>query len=43
VAAAVRLAREPEATPRLIAAQAWTLLSFLLMAAGSALGLLVAG
>jgi 1,4-dihydroxy-2-naphthoate polyprenyltransferase len=43
VAAAVRLARDPRATPRLVPAQAWTLLSFLLMAVGSALGLLVAG
>jgi 1,4-dihydroxy-2-naphthoate polyprenyltransferase len=41
-AAAVRLARHSQATPRVIPAQAWTLLSFLLMAVGSALGLLVA-
>jgi 1,4-dihydroxy-2-naphthoate octaprenyltransferase len=43
VGAAVRLARDPQATRRIIPAQAWTLLSFLLMAVGSALGLLVAG
>jgi len=43
LAAAVRLAQDPQATPRIIPAQAWTLLSFLLMAAGSALGLLLAG
>jgi len=43
IAAAVRLTRAPRATPRLVPAQAWTLLSFLLMAAGSALGLLLGG
>lgn len=42
-AAAVRLAAEPEATSRIVPAQVWTLLSFLLMAAGSALGLLIGG
>jgi 1,4-dihydroxy-2-naphthoate octaprenyltransferase len=41
IAAAVRLALAPAATPRIVPAQAWTLLSFLLMAAGAALGLLV--
>jgi len=43
VAAAARLMRSPRATPRIVPAQAWTLVSFLLMAAGSALGLLLAG
>jgi 1,4-dihydroxy-2-naphthoate polyprenyltransferase len=43
VAAALRLARDPQATRRVIPAQAWTLLSFLLMALGSTLGLLIAG
>jgi 1,4-dihydroxy-2-naphthoate octaprenyltransferase len=38
-----RLSAVPRATPRLVPAQAWTLVSFLLMAAGSALGLLLAG
>jgi 1,4-dihydroxy-2-naphthoate octaprenyltransferase len=41
-AAAVRLARDPRDTPRIVPAQAWTLLSFFSMAAGSALGLLFA-
>ena len=43
LAAAVRLARDAQATPRIVPAQVWTLLSFLLMAAGSAVGLLIAG
>lgn len=42
VAAALRLAQDPQATPRIVPAQAWTLLSFLLMAAGAGLGLLIA-
>jgi 1,4-dihydroxy-2-naphthoate octaprenyltransferase len=41
VAAARRLLDSPEVTPQLIPAQAWTLLAFLLLAAGSGLGLLV--
>jgi 1,4-dihydroxy-2-naphthoate polyprenyltransferase len=40
VAAARRLMRQPERTAALIPAQAWTLASFLLFAAGSGLGLL---
>jgi 1,4-dihydroxy-2-naphthoate polyprenyltransferase len=43
LAAAVRLVRAPQATPRIVPAQVWSLFSFLLMAAGSALGLLIAG
>jgi 1,4-dihydroxy-2-naphthoate octaprenyltransferase len=42
-AAAVRLGRDPETTARIVPAQAWTLLSFLLMAVGAAVGLLVTG
>jgi hypothetical protein len=40
-AAARRLLRSPEATPQVVPAQAWTLLSFLLLAAGAGLGLLL--
>lgn len=40
VAAARRLLRAPTTTSRIIPAQAWTLLSFLLLAAGSAAGLI---
>jgi 1,4-dihydroxy-2-naphthoate octaprenyltransferase len=43
VAAAVRLMADPHDVPRLVPAQVWTLLSFLLMAAGSAVGFLIAG
>ncbi|HEU5059169.1 MAG TPA: prenyltransferase [Kofleriaceae bacterium] len=39
VAAARRLARDPETTSWIIPAQAWTLLSFLLLAVGAAAGL----
>lgn len=39
--AAHRLIRDPECTPRVIPAQGWTLLSFLLLAAGMGLGLLL--
>lgn len=42
IAAARRLARDPDTTARVIPAQAWTLLSFLLLAAGAAAGLLLA-
>jgi hypothetical protein len=42
-AAARRLLRAPAATARIVPAQAWTLLSFLLMAAGSAAGLALGG
>jgi len=38
-AAARRLLRDPEATARIVPAQGWTLLCFILAAAGSALGL----
>ncbi len=41
VAAARRLAASPEETPRIVPAQAWTLLSFVLYAVGMAAGLLV--
>jgi hypothetical protein len=41
VAAARRLRSSPDVTPRLVPAQAWTLLAFLLLATGSGLGLLV--
>lgn len=40
-AAARRLLRHPETTPQMVPAQAWTLLSFLLLAAGAGLGLLI--
>jgi 1,4-dihydroxy-2-naphthoate octaprenyltransferase len=40
-AAARRLLRNPEATPPVVPAQGWTLLSFLLLAAGLGLGLLI--
>ncbi len=40
-AAAVRLARRPHDVPSIVPAQAWTLIAFLLLAAGSGLGLLV--
>jgi hypothetical protein len=43
VAASWRLLREPEVTARIVPAQAWTLSSFVLMAAGSAVGLLWGG
>jgi 1,4-dihydroxy-2-naphthoate octaprenyltransferase len=39
--AAHRLARDPETTAWIIPAQAWTLLSFLLMSAGAAAGLIL--
>jgi 1,4-dihydroxy-2-naphthoate polyprenyltransferase len=42
IAAARRLARDPDTTAWIIPAQAWTLLSFLLLAAGAAAGLVVA-
>jgi 1,4-dihydroxy-2-naphthoate octaprenyltransferase len=42
-AAAARLLRDPAATARIIPAQGWTLVSFLLMAAGSAAGLAFGG
>lgn len=41
VAAARRLVRDPETTGWIIPAQAWTLASFLLMAAGAAAGLIL--
>lgn len=41
VAAAVRLAREGESTMRVVPAQAWTLIAFLLMAVGTGAGLLM--
>jgi 1,4-dihydroxy-2-naphthoate octaprenyltransferase len=41
VAAARRLARDAETTARVVPAQAWTLISFLLLAAGIGLGLLL--
>jgi 1,4-dihydroxy-2-naphthoate polyprenyltransferase len=41
IAAARRLLREPEATARIVPAQAWTLLCFVLAAVGSGLGLLL--
>jgi 1,4-dihydroxy-2-naphthoate octaprenyltransferase len=40
-AAARRLWREPSRTARVVPAQAWTLWSFLLLAAGVSLGLLI--
>jgi 1,4-dihydroxy-2-naphthoate octaprenyltransferase len=40
-AAARRLLRDPEATARIVPAQGWTLLCFILAAAGSALGLML--
>jgi 1,4-dihydroxy-2-naphthoate octaprenyltransferase len=40
-AAVRRLLRDPEATPQVVPAQAWTLVSFLLLAAGAGLGLLL--
>ena len=43
IAAARRLIAAPEHTARIIPAQAWTLLSFLLLALGSAAGLLLPG
>jgi 1,4-dihydroxy-2-naphthoate octaprenyltransferase len=43
LAASWRLLREPEVTARVVPAQAWALSSFVLMAAGSALGLLLSG
>jgi 1,4-dihydroxy-2-naphthoate octaprenyltransferase len=43
VAAAWRLLREPEVTARVVPAQAWTLSSFVLAAAGAALGLMLGG
>lgn len=42
IAAARRLASDPERTSRIVPAQGWTLLSFLLLAAGAAAGLLLA-
>jgi 1,4-dihydroxy-2-naphthoate octaprenyltransferase len=39
IAAALRLMREPEVTARIVPAQAWTLLCFVLTAMGSGLGL----
>jgi 1,4-dihydroxy-2-naphthoate polyprenyltransferase len=41
IAAALRLLREPEVTARIVPAQAWTLLCFVLAAVGSGLGLLL--
>ncbi len=41
LAAALRLRAAPETTPLIVAAQAWTLLSFVLMAVGSAVGLVL--
>jgi 1,4-dihydroxy-2-naphthoate polyprenyltransferase len=43
LAASWRLLREPEVTARVVPAQAWTLSSFVLMAAGGAVGLLLSG
>jgi 1,4-dihydroxy-2-naphthoate octaprenyltransferase len=43
LAASWRLLRAPEVTARVVPAQAWTLSSFVLMAAGSAVGLLTSG
>jgi len=40
-AAARRLLRDPETTSRIVPAQGWTLLAFLLLAAGAGAGLLV--
>jgi 1,4-dihydroxy-2-naphthoate octaprenyltransferase len=41
IRAARRLMARPEATPDIVPAQAWTLLSFLLLAAGAGVGLLL--
>jgi 1,4-dihydroxy-2-naphthoate polyprenyltransferase len=41
IAAAGRLRESPEVTERIVPAQAWTLLSFVLMSLGSGLGLIV--